>query len=292
MKFTENNNKSNMLSRIYLLFRSLSVFCRRTFHREKGVRHTDMWKGEYVTWEEAAMQCGGYSTAKIVKACKDALLKVKNGEAAYERDSVLFDEIQYSWVLLTGLQLAAARNNGCISVADFGGSLGSSYFQNRLFLARLKECKWNIIEQESFVKTGREYFADETLTFFEKIDDCVYDKHPNVLVLSGVAQYLKDPHDLLDQILRFNFDVIIIDRTAFIEGAKDLLTIQKVPNHIYTASYPSWFFSRDRFMAHFSEGYDLLARAPWWCDPPMYINGHHQASWDGLIFVRKDKPIS
>lgn len=287
MKITENNINSDKRSWTYLFSKTLSNFLRRTFYRKKGVRYTDIWKGEYITWEEAASRCGGYSTATIVKACRDALLKVKNGEAAYERDSVLFDEIQYSWVLLTGLQLAAARNNGRISVADFGGSLGSSYFQNRLFLARLKECKWNIIEQEIFVKTGREYFADETLSFFEKIEDCVHNTHPNVLVLSGVAQYLRAPHELLDEMLRFHFDVIIIDRTAFIDGDKDLLTIQKVPDDIYSASYPSWFFSRDRFMAHFSEKYDLLARVPWWCDPPMCINGHHHASWDGLIFVRK-----
>ena len=31
----------------------------------------------------------------VLEKCKNALLKVKNGEAAYERDSVLFNQIQY-----------------------------------------------------------------------------------------------------------------------------------------------------------------------------------------------------
>ena len=45
---------------------------------------------------------------------------MKNGEAVYERDSVLFDEIQYSWGLLAGLQKAALENDGKLCVLDFG----------------------------------------------------------------------------------------------------------------------------------------------------------------------------
>ena len=63
-----------------------------------------------------------------------ATLKVKQGQAVFERDSVLFDEIEYSWPLLAGLMWAAASNGGKLNVLDFGGALGSSYYQNRKFL--------------------------------------------------------------------------------------------------------------------------------------------------------------
>ena len=98
-----------------------------------------MWSGNYTSWQEAKANCTGYDAANILEKCKNALLKVKNGEAAYERDSVLFNQIQYSWGLLAGLQKAALENNGNLCVLDFGGSLGSTYFQNKAFLSSLKK---------------------------------------------------------------------------------------------------------------------------------------------------------
>ena len=55
----------------------------------------------------------------------------------YERDSVLFDTIRYSWPLLSDLLRAASEDQNHLSVLDFGGSLGSSYYQNRVFLSHL-----------------------------------------------------------------------------------------------------------------------------------------------------------
>ena len=49
----------------------------------------------------------------------DASLKVKNGVAAFERDSVLFDEIEYSWPVTAELMHGAARSGGRVHVVDF-----------------------------------------------------------------------------------------------------------------------------------------------------------------------------
>ena len=53
-----------------------------------------IWSGDYKTWEDAQARCTGYDSEIILDKVKNSLLKVKNGEAIYERDSVLFDEIQ------------------------------------------------------------------------------------------------------------------------------------------------------------------------------------------------------
>ena len=60
-----------------------------------------------------------------------ALIKVKNGDAVFERDSVIFDKIHYSFPLLSALSLTALNHNSTLNVLDFGGSLGSAYFQNK-----------------------------------------------------------------------------------------------------------------------------------------------------------------
>lgn len=279
-------NKNSITARFRKGWKS---FWRGIFRRRPQPQNSESWRGDYPSWEAAEASSQGYDSDAILEKCRTAALKVKMGEAACERDSVLFDQVHYSWGLLAGLQLGAARHAGRLSVMDFGGSLGSTYFQNRAFLARLPRCEWNVVELPKFVRAGQADFQDETLRFHPTIDDCVKARRPDVVVLSGSLQYLPDPHAVLEEIIGHDFDVVIFDRTPFIEAARDLLTVQTVPAAIYQASYPSWFFSRSALERHFADKYDLVARTPWWCDPPAYINFEHLASWEGLIFVKKTK---
>ncbi|MCX7821522.1 MAG: methyltransferase, TIGR04325 family, partial [Brevinematales bacterium] len=203
------------------------------------------WHGNYQSWEEAKKDSTGYDIPLIVEKVRNALLKVKNGEAVHERDSVLFDEIEYSWPLLAGLLLAAVSNKGKLSVLDFGGSLGSTYFQNRRFLTRLPNLSWNIVEQKHFVEEGKKYFEDEKLHFYYDIEECLRKEKPNVLLLSSVLQYLEKPYDMLAHLLSCEFPFVIVDRTPFNIKPEDRITVQRVPPWIYEASYPCWLFNEE-----------------------------------------------
>jgi putative methyltransferase (TIGR04325 family) len=77
-------------------------------------------------------------------------------------------------------------DKGRLTVLDFGGSLGSTYFQNRKFLNFIGDLSWNIVEQPHFVKTGRLYFQNEILHFYYDVEECVKKENPNVLILSSV----------------------------------------------------------------------------------------------------------
>jgi len=205
-------------------------------------------KGNYNSWSEAVHASTGYDSDTILRKTKDALLKVKTGEAVYERDSVLFDEIQYSWPLLAGLMWAAAQSGGRLNVLDFGGSLGSTYFQHRAFLKKIQDVRWNIVEQAEHVKVGKEFFEDDTLRFYPTIDDYSAENTPDVVILSGVLQYLEHPYETLSRLLKLHSKCIILDRTPFWEGGEDRICVQYVPASIYPASYPTWILSKNRFL--------------------------------------------
>ena len=66
-------------------------------YRKIGSNQSLKWSGRYAKWDDALMQCTGYENDSILEKCKISLLKVKNGEKAYERDSVVFDQIDYCW---------------------------------------------------------------------------------------------------------------------------------------------------------------------------------------------------
>ncbi len=239
--------------------------------------------GDFASWQEAASHSSGYDAEIILEKTKDALLKVKNGEAAYERDSLLFDRAEYSWPLLAGLAWAAARAEGCLNVLDFGGSLGSTYYQHRAFLSGLREVRWNIVEQPRHVEVGRRYFEDEHLKFYASIEDCLADTHPQVILLSSVLQYIPNPYELLEKLPALPCDALILDRTPFYNGARDWLCVQHVPVQLYQATYPVWIFSKERFLAHLRQHWDVMAEFPSLDELPAPV----QAAWQGLIATKR-----
>ena len=269
------------------LITKLSHKIQKKLRKKKRKREKYGWFSTDLNWLEAKKITGGYDDGKILEKCRHALLKVKNGEAVYERDSVIFDKIEYSWPTLCGLLLAAATNSGKLNIIDFGGSLGSTYFQNRKFLSHLKEVKWNIVEQENFVDCGKKYFEDSGLKFYHNIADCLQETQPNALLLSNVIQYLEKPYEFLDTTISKNFEFLIFDLIAFHNSDEDVLTIQKVWPEVYEASYPCWFLSKTKFFKKFLEKYELLEEFLSHFGQDTSIDETPQAKYYGAIFRLK-----
>jgi putative methyltransferase (TIGR04325 family) len=218
------------------------------------------WSGYFSTWDEASALCSGYNQDTIFQKVKEATLKVKNNEAVYERDSVIFEKVEYSYPLAAFLMWSFFDNKN-LDIIDFGGSLGSTYYQNRLFLQKIENLNWNIVEQEKFVEIGKTYFEDENLHFYYSVEECLNKSSNkiNTIIFSSVLQYLSSPYELLNQILSNDFKNIIIDITTIHDEDFDRITIQQVPPSIYEASYPTWFFSEKKFINFFeSKGYRLV----------------------------------
>ncbi len=218
-----------------------------------------IFSGRYATWQAALSRASGYDTPEIAQRVKDAAMKVNRGEAAYERDSVLFDEIQYSWPILTGLMWIATQRGNRLRVVDFGGSLGSTYIQAKRFLDALQECSWNIVEQKTLADFGREHLSDSRLHFYDDLDACMDPATTDALLLASVLQYVPDPPSFLADIVRRRVPFILIDRTPFLTVESDYITIQRVPPSIYPASYPAWLMNLNRFKSRMDEEYELIA---------------------------------
>lgn len=231
------------------LFEKFGIF-------EKAILGYDGFSGDYYSFDTCKKKCIGYDNKDVLKKTLDSTLKVKYGYAVFERDSYIFDSIQYSYPLLTALFKVALENNNELSVLDFGGALGSHYFQNRNFLNPIRIKKWSVVEQSHYIDLGNKLISDGILNFYHLIDD-VDVGDVDVLILSGVLQYLDDPYSWLDKFLNKGFKYIIFDRTAFSLENRNRLTIQVVPKYIYDASYPAWFLNEKEFLGKFVN-YDIL----------------------------------
>ena len=240
------------------------------------------FSGNFHTWDEALKASAGYDAPAILDKVKASLLKVKSGAAIYERDSVLFDEVEYSWPLLTALLWIASNKEGSLNLVDFGGSLGSSYYQNRKFISHLSSVQWHIVEQPSFVRCGRQYFEDDVLRFHDSLESCLEQSSSDTIILSSVLQYISEPLKLIKKVIDNNFEYVLIDRTPFIAKGPDRITVQHTSSEIYKASYPAWFFNERSFLANFEELYDMTAAF----DAPIDM-ANIPSSYKGYIFRRK-----
>jgi putative methyltransferase (TIGR04325 family) len=223
--------------------------------RGDGIR----FDGDFETWGDANSHSTGYDAKEILAKVLASALKVKHDEATFERDSVLFERIEYAWPVLAGLMWAAARSGGRLNVLDFGGALGSSYFQNRKFLQSLPGVRWNVVEQPHYVEAGQKYIQDEQLRFYKTIVECLSENQPNVILLSSVLQYLESPTDLIRELSKVGALCLIVDRTPFTLQGKDKLVVQKVPAAIYSASYPMWIFSLSEFEKLLAKNWCMVA---------------------------------
>ena len=204
--------------------------------------------GNYPSWSEAQRDSTGYDAPAILAKVLAATRDVMEGRAAYERDSVTFAQVEYSFPLLVCLLYAATHTGNRLSVLDFGGSLGSSYRQNRLFLDHLEYLRWSVIEQPHFVHIAQTQIADSVLRFYESINECLAVETPDLALLSGVMPYLEDPYKPLRTLFSERLKFVVVDRTPFFsEDLPDRITVEEVAPSIYQGSYPAWFFNLRRF---------------------------------------------
>lgn len=211
-------------------------------------------------WRAALPTTTTYAADDVLERVLAATMKVQTGESAFERDGVNFEQIQYSWPLAIGLLLASSSSDGVLRVVDFGGGLGSAYFQNRAFLRLIDKVEWWVVEQTNFVRAGNEnVVGDGDILFADCVENLPTSLNPNAILLSSVLQYLESPITILESLCELSAEYLIIDRTPFCEGQEDQLYVQVVPKIIYKASYPMWALSKTKlFDLLFQAGYELV----------------------------------
>lgn len=206
------------------------------------------------------------------------------GRASFERDSVLLPEPEYPWPLITCLLYAAQADGGRLSVLDYGGALGSTFYQCRPFLKNISQLAWMVVEQKHYVESGQREFSKTPISFHENAQAACLAQQPNFLLLSSVLPYLSDPWSHLQKLLGLNIRYLVIDRIPFLKNDRDRLTVQKVPPEIYPASYPAWFFSRNRLLSICTR-HGYRERAEWPCADDWNPDGE-EARFTGLFLEK------
>ena len=205
------------------------------------------WFGDYPSWQAAEKDCDGYDSVAITARVVEATRQVRDGKAAFERDSVLFFEEEFDTSLLNILsKIRADLGEKPLIALDFGGALGSTYWQHRRVFEAWN-IRWIVVEQTHFVEIGQAEFENPQLKFAFSIEAACETETPHIVLFNSVLQYLETPYAFFEAVEKQNIPSVFIGRTPTFDGGKDRITRQIVPTKIYKASYPSWVFSLDSF---------------------------------------------
>ena len=128
-------------------------------------------------------------------------------------------------------------------MADFGGSLGSTYYQHR-HLLEVPQLLWSVIEQSHYVACGNNEFQNDAIRFFDTIEAAHSRAKIDILLISSSLQYVADPLTVLRRASALQVPYILFDRLPISDGDTDRITVQQVREPIYNAKYAHRTFAR------------------------------------------------
>lgn len=215
--------------------------------------------GDYQDWDSAQKECNGYDDDVILNKVIYSMDKVLCGEAAWERDGFLFYEKKYIYSICAAiLRCALQNNNKGVRVLDIGGALGSTYFQNRDYLADVKNLEYVVAEQDSFAEYGYQNLQDGILRFIrsgERYAD--YGKF-DIVLMSASLQYIPQYKDILSKIISLKPRYIILDRMLISDRYR--ICKETVPEAIYKSSYPVMILEENDILNFWGDMYELVEK--------------------------------
>lgn len=213
--------------------------------------------GDYQNWESAACECAGYDDSAIISKVIDSIGKVKRGDAVWERDSFLFYQEKYDYQICAAILRCAVKNRGgLVRVLDIGGSLGSSWFQNRKYLADLAKLEYVVAEQDHFAEYGHENLEDDTLKFIKSTDKWEHMGRFDIILMSASLQYIPQYKEILMRIQKAQPNYVILDRLLVSDRIR--FCMETVPEALYLSSYPVVIFDRSEAEGFFEYDYKLI----------------------------------
>lgn len=170
-------------------------------------------------------------------------------------------------MLAAVMSAMASTNSLQKTVVDFGGGYGVHFLT--VLKANLLPCRWDVVELKEVAEAGAQKWRhNRAIRFVERLD--LATPRPDLLIASGVFQYLEDPDAAVRQIEALEPSFLFIDRLPITHAEdRDLYTVQRMGPAYFGAerTFPYVIFSNKRLTAELTRAFDMVFRFPGFQDP-------------------------
>lgn len=247
-----------------------------------------LFRGIYGDHAAARPGTQSYDDPRVVARLVEA-------RSAFRWDSVLTPLFQQLAAALLAAAVRGGGFDGRLSVCDFGGGLGNGHAVLSAILGEAVRLEWDVVETPALAQAGNERFAGNGLRFHDKLDALEGRDHDLILV-SGVLQYLPDPQAVFARLARRPHRHMVMNRFPIRQAAEpvtaDLCTVQDLALLQAGVSVPHWCFSEERWRRLIGATHGTVMR---WSDD---FDGRHQLddgselSFIGMLLSRHPVSIS
>lgn len=225
--------------------------------------------GPFKSWKEANINSSGYHNEDYFNKVLTNILFSKDIDHIYERDSELVYDKKYPLRIINFINHNFKNK---LKVIDFGGSLGSFFFQNKSKI-KSKSIKWAIYEQKSLFKIGKKFITHKNVFFFNKMSE-IKKLKPHVILFSSVLEYLHNPKKHINDLLKIkSIRFVIIDRLLISNSNIDEIYVQKNPKKYFSMSYPCRIFSKKNFLFNYFKNLKQINTGNSYVGKPFFLNG-------------------
>jgi putative methyltransferase (TIGR04325 family) len=236
------------------------------------------------SWDEAVSSSEGYESGRLIDRSLDAAKLVQQGGAAYERDTVTFEELSIDLAVIAAVALSRGASGKTVRVLDIGGGFGTGYFRHRPLLAQIGIASWNVLETPALVRASAELAAEPGLEFGSSLKDAL-GAHFDLIIFSSSLQYLPDPRGAFGKALESTASAVLVDRFPVWERHSTAPVVQTTPRNTFPGSYACWLLSSGQLLDWATPDWTLVADydavgGTWSTASGEYVK------WKGMLFLR------
>lgn len=168
----------------------------------------------------------------------------------FEKDGFYFNKPNINPVIFFALSQIHKKE---IKVLDFGGGVGSIFFNNKSFFK--EKVSWSIFEKREICELLKNSNFD--INFFHDIE-FIIKKDFDMVIFSSSLQYIENYSKILSSIIdNINPNIFMILKTPFTNRFDDMTVIQQ--NKHLNSNYSSHLFSLAKFKNYFKNfGYNCI----------------------------------
>lgn len=231
-------------------------------------------------FKELEQECTSYTNSRIVQLYIEDFKEAANTKLQINGRNQVF---------LSGMSIALSQDEK-LNILDFGGSFGQEYLLLKSLGILQRINKYIICENSLVVEAFQKiYQNDEKVLYIDLLSRIPSDLQIHFVYLSGTLQYMTNPKDILDEIMKLRPQGLSINRIP-VWDLPTQLTRQlrpRIGKEKERISYPCWVFNRNELIQRVQEcGYDAIPLGVQQDQP--YITGFGLLTYSSYLFKKKE----